>query len=169
MGTYARGSRSDRIADRARSSEIPQSDARAAGVAGVVETQEVESKAEISWQDRLLEALLGMEPAAFERLCQRLLRQAGFSRTQVTGRSGDGGIDGLGVYRVSLVSFQVFYQAKRWRAPVRQADAQGTATRWPSDQAELSAAVALRWLSLAAALALARGETTCWARSSSWL
>ena len=36
----------------------------------------------------------------------------------MTGRSGDGGIDGLGVYRVSLVSFQVFYQAKRWRNAV---------------------------------------------------
>lgn len=93
-------------------------EARAASAADVPVEQEVESAAELSWRDRLLEALLAMEPAAFERLCQRLLREAGFSRTQVTGRSGDGGIDGLGVYRVSLVSFQVFYQAKRWRNPV---------------------------------------------------
>lgn len=94
-------------------------DARAAGAAETLdESQEAESTAELSWRDRLLEALLAMDPAAFERLCQRLLREAGFSRTQVTGRSGDGGIDGLGVYRVSLVSFQVFYQAKRWRSAV---------------------------------------------------
>ena len=95
-------------------------DARAAANAtgAVVKTTEAEVEAEASWQDRLLEALLAMDPAAFERLCQRLLREAGFSRTQVTGRSGDGGIDGLGVYRVSLVSFQVFYQAKRWRNAV---------------------------------------------------
>jgi restriction system protein len=93
-------------------------EARAASAADVPVEQEVESAAELSWRDRLLEALLAMEPSAFERLCQRLLREAGFSRTQVTGRSGDGGIDGLGVYRVSLVSFQVFYQAKRWRNPV---------------------------------------------------
>ncbi|MEI2728329.1 MAG: restriction endonuclease [Candidatus Nanopelagicales bacterium] len=73
---------------------------------------------EASWQDELLEALLQIEPAAFERLCQRLLREAGFSRTQVTGRTGDGGIDGLGTYRLSLVSFQVFFQAKRWRNSV---------------------------------------------------
>lgn len=73
---------------------------------------------EVTWQDRLLEALLKLPPDAFERLCRLLLREAGFSRTQVTGRSGDGGIDGLGVYRVSLVSFQVFFQAKRWRASV---------------------------------------------------
>lgn len=82
------------------------------------EAEEADSQAEMTWKDRLLEALLDMQPAAFERLCQRLLREAGFSRTQVTGRSGDGGIDGLGVYRVSLVSFQVFYQAKRWRNAV---------------------------------------------------
>ncbi len=93
-------------------------DARATGAEALDQTPEVESEAEGSWRERLLEALLSMEPAAFERLCQRLLREAGFSRTQVTGRSGDGGIDGLGVYRVSLVSFQVFFQAKRWRNAV---------------------------------------------------
>lgn len=74
------------------------------------------------WQDQLLESLLAMDPAAFERLCQRLLREAGFSRTEVTGQSGDGGIDGVGVYRVSLVSFPVFFQAKRWRGSVRPSD-----------------------------------------------
>lgn len=93
-------------------------DARAAQPESLDETNEIESEAEGSWRERLLEALLSMDPAAFERLCQRLLREAGFSRTQVTGRSGDGGIDGLGVYRVSLVSFQVFFQAKRWRNAV---------------------------------------------------
>lgn len=98
-------------------------DARAASATQELdEAEEVEPETEMSWRDRLLEALLAMEPAAFERLCQRLLREAGFSRTQVTGRSGDGGIDGLGVYRVSLVSFQVFYQAKRWRNPVGAKD-----------------------------------------------
>lgn len=73
---------------------------------------------EDAWQDQLLEVLIDLDPIAFERLCQRLLREAGFSRTQLTKASGDGGIDGLGVYRVSLVSFQVYFQAKRWRRPV---------------------------------------------------
>lgn len=94
-------------------------DARAAaGTEALDQTDDAAVVAEVSWQERLLEALLSMDPAAFERLCQRLLREAGFSRTQVTGRSGDGGIDGLGVYRLSLVSFQVFFQAKRWRNAV---------------------------------------------------
>ncbi len=51
-----------------------------------------------------------MAPAAFERLAQRLLREADFDSVNVTGQSGDGGIDGLGVYRLGLVSFPVFFQ-----------------------------------------------------------
>ena len=35
-----------------------------------------------------------MDPTAFERLCQRVLRESGFVEVEVTGRSGDGGIDG---------------------------------------------------------------------------
>jgi restriction system protein len=66
-------------------------------------------------------ALLGLTPDAFERLTQRLLREAGFINTTVTGRTGDGGIDGLGVYRMSLVSFPVFFQSKRYRGSVGSA------------------------------------------------
>jgi restriction system protein len=73
---------------------------------------------EISWKERLLELLLAMSPAAFERLSQRLLREAGFIKVEVTGRSGDGGIDGIGVLRVQLVSFQVLFQSKRWKGSV---------------------------------------------------
>lgn len=70
------------------------------------------------WRDELLDALMDMPPQGFERLAQRLLREAGFISATVTGRSGDGGIDGLGVYRLSLVSFPVFYQCKRYRGSV---------------------------------------------------
>jgi restriction system protein len=71
-----------------------------------------------SWREELLQLLLAMSPDAFERLAQRLLRAAGFINTRVTGRSGDGGIDGMGVYRLSLVSFPVFFQCKRYRGSV---------------------------------------------------
>jgi len=70
------------------------------------------------WRDRLLEQIMQVAPDAFERLAQRLLREAGFVSASVTGRSGDGGIDGLGVYRMSLVSFPVFFQCKRYRGTV---------------------------------------------------
>lgn len=77
---------------------------------------------EESWEDQLLGRIMRLSPASFERLAQRLLREAGFTNTQVTGRSGDGGIDGLGVYRLSLVSFLVFFQCKRYVGSVGPGD-----------------------------------------------
>lgn len=74
-----------------------------------------------AWQDQLLDALMTMRADAFERLAQRLLREAGFINATVTGRTGDGGIDGLGVYRMSLVSFPVFFQCKRYKGSVGSA------------------------------------------------
>lgn len=70
------------------------------------------------WQATLLDELLKMEPDAFERLAQRLLREAGFVNTQVTGRSGDGGIDGTGDYQISLLTFPVYFQCKRYKGTV---------------------------------------------------
>jgi restriction system protein len=70
------------------------------------------------WKETLLTTLMGMHPAAFERLAQRLLREAGFRNVEVLGRSGDGGLDGIGVYRLSLVSFPVFFQCKRYQGSV---------------------------------------------------
>jgi len=71
-----------------------------------------------TWKEQLLEALLAVPPDSFERLARRLLREAGFISATVTGKSGDGGIDGIGVYRLSLVSFPVFFQCKRYRGSV---------------------------------------------------
>ena len=70
------------------------------------------------WSARLLGLLGEMAPDAFERLCQRVLREAGFTKVDVTGRSGDGGIDGIGVLRMNLVSFHVLFQCKRWKSSV---------------------------------------------------
>jgi restriction system protein len=72
-----------------------------------------------SWQDELLDVLLGIDPSAFERLIQRLLRESGFSQVEVTSRSGDGGIDGRGIMRLGgMMSFQVIFQCKRWKNSV---------------------------------------------------
>lgn len=70
------------------------------------------------WRQKLLVQLIAMEPAAFERLCQRLLREFGFIKVEVTGKSGDGGIDGTGVLRVNLLSFHVLFQCKRYSGSV---------------------------------------------------
>lgn len=71
-----------------------------------------------SWESQLMAQLLELSPSGFERLTQRLLREAGFINVIVTGRSGDGGIDGVGLYRPSLISFPVYFQCKRYRGSV---------------------------------------------------
>ncbi len=71
------------------------------------------------WKEQLLQVLLDMAPDRFEHLARRLLREAGFVSARVTGQTGDGGIDGIGIYRLSLVSFPVFFQCKRYRGSVR--------------------------------------------------
>jgi len=78
-----------------------------------------ETDAETLWRDELLATLLKMEPSAFERLVQRLLRESGFIQVEVTGQSGDGGIDGKGIMRLGgLLSFHVIFQCKRYQGSV---------------------------------------------------
>jgi len=73
----------------------------------------------VLWQEELLEQILSMSPDAFEKLCQRILRESGFIQVEVTGRSGDGGIDGRGIFRMAgLVSFRVLFQAKRYKGSI---------------------------------------------------
>ena len=79
---------------------------------------EDESEDAEEWKSSLLAKLGEMQPDAFERLSQRLLREAGFIKVEVRGKSGDGGIDGVGVLRMNLVSFQVYFQCKRWKGNV---------------------------------------------------
>ncbi len=67
----------------------------------------------------LLEVIKSLPPAGFERLCQRLLRENGFEQVTVTGKSGDGGIDGVGILQVNkFVSFTVLFQCKRYQGSV---------------------------------------------------
>jgi restriction system protein len=72
------------------------------------------------WKQKLHRLLTQtLTPAAFERLVQRLLRESGFSQVEVTGRTGDGGIDGRGIARIhGLLSFHVLFQCKRYQGSV---------------------------------------------------
>lgn len=71
------------------------------------------------YREELLSILRAIAPTGFERLCQRLLREADFENVVVTGRSGDGGIDGHGVLAVNpFVSFRVLFQCKRYAGAV---------------------------------------------------
>ena len=73
---------------------------------------------EFDWKEKLLAVLIKIDPSAFERLCQRILRESGFTKVEVTGKSNDGGIDGIGILRMNLVSFTVLFQCKRYKDSV---------------------------------------------------
>ena len=67
------------------------------------------------YRAELLALLLKLPAKGFERLAQRILREAGFTQVVVTGKSGDGGIDGHGTLEINpLVSFKVLFQCKRY-------------------------------------------------------
>lgn len=71
------------------------------------------------YREEALGLLLKLPPEGFERLAQRLLREAGFTQVIVTGQSGDGGIDGYGTLQINpLVSFKVLFQCKRYAKSV---------------------------------------------------
>ena len=75
-----------------------------------------------NWREDLLDILGKMPSSAFERLAQRMLRESGFTQVEVTGRSGDGGIDGKGILRLGgLLSFQIIFQCKRYKGSVSAA------------------------------------------------
>lgn len=72
-----------------------------------------------AWKETLLDKLYNISSSAFERLAQRLLRESGFIQVEVTGKAGDGGIDGKGIVRISgFLSFHVVFQCKRYRGTV---------------------------------------------------
>lgn len=94
--------------NKASSSDIPDE------AVGAIETLE-----ELAWHQQLHKTLLLLDPSAFERLAQRLLRESGFIQVQVTGKSGDGGIDGVGIARINgFLSFHVLFQCKRYQGSV---------------------------------------------------
>jgi restriction system protein len=67
----------------------------------------------------LLEKLMSLSADGFERLCQRLLRESGFESVTITGKSGDGGLDGIGILQVNaFVSFKVLFQCKRYSGSI---------------------------------------------------
>lgn len=76
-----------------------------------------------SWRKELMDTLQNMDPFAFERLAQRLLRECGFENVKVTKKSGDGGIDGYGKLKVNgIFCFNVAFQCKRYSNPVPASD-----------------------------------------------
>ncbi len=72
-----------------------------------------------TWREKLKNVLLNLKPDAFERLTQRLLRESGFTQVKVTGKTGDGGIDGVGIVKLNgIISFHMLFQCKRYAGSV---------------------------------------------------
>ena len=75
------------------------------------------------WRKKLYDVLVHMDPYAFERLAQRVLRECGFTQVEVTKKSGDGGIDGTGKLRINgIFSFNIAFQCKRYQGIVSAGD-----------------------------------------------
>jgi restriction system protein len=123
----------NQINDLMRRVQAMSGNTRTTNTASVVESDDSEDAEELvapnedkasvvgttNYREATLELLRGLSPSGFERLCQRILREAGFQQVKVTGRSGDGGIDGVGVLQVNpFVSFKVLFQAKRYQGSV---------------------------------------------------
>lgn len=75
---------------------------------------------EEGWKGELHSVLTKrLSPLGFERLIQRMLRESGFVQVEITGRSGDGGIDGRGIVRLNgFLTFHVIFQCKRYSGAV---------------------------------------------------
>ena len=89
------------------------------GLAVGQEVEDVPIAETKGWREQISEILQNMNPYAFEKLSQRLLRECGFSEVEVTKKSGDGGIDGVGKLRINgIFSFNVAFQCKRYKGQV---------------------------------------------------
>jgi restriction system protein len=89
-----------------------------------IELDDIDTPETQGWHEELYHVLTKeISPDAFERLTQRLLRESGFIQVEVTGRTGDGGIDGKGIARIhGFMSFHVIFQCKKYQGAVSAGD-----------------------------------------------
>jgi len=80
--------------------------------------------------ETILSILKNLSSGGFEKLCKRLLTEIGVHDVQITGGTGDQGIDGTGVVKVNdVVGFNIIFQCKRYKdavAPHHVRDFRGT-------------------------------------------
>jgi restriction system protein len=89
-----------------------------------IELEDTDAPETEGWREELYRVLTKEVSAdAFERLTQRLLRESGFVQVEVTGRTGDGGIDGKGIAKIhGFMSFHVIFQCKKYQGSVSAGD-----------------------------------------------
>jgi restriction system protein len=84
----------------------------------VVSFLELYEKYESDFRVQLLDRLLALKPADFERFARRVLMAYGFVEVTVTAISRDGGIDGHGRLTLGLATLSAAFQCKRWQGNV---------------------------------------------------
>lgn len=87
------------------------------------EAEEELSEAE-DWKKKAIEIITEkLTPSSFERLIQRILREKGFVQVEITGKTGDGGLDGRGIAKINgILSFHIIFQCKRYKGKVPSSD-----------------------------------------------
>ena len=73
---------------------------------------------EATIREKLRDRLLEMTPKQFEHFARKLLIAFGFVEVTVTGKAGDGGIDGYGEFRFGLSRTVAGFQCKRYKRNV---------------------------------------------------
>jgi len=73
-------------------------------------------------RQQLHELLMKLHPQQFEAFGAKLLESVGFTDTEVTSFTGDGGIDGYGNLQMGVVKVKAAFQVKRWRQNVPRSE-----------------------------------------------
>ncbi len=92
------------------SSEIKEKSPEDMIIDGITEIRE-------NLEEEILEKIMKCPPAFFERTVIQLLEKMGYGDGTVTGKSGDGGIDGM-IKQDNLGLDEIYVQAKRWENTV---------------------------------------------------
>ncbi len=93
-------------------------DRQGVGLEAGPDLEQLAEKYVSAFRKKVLQQLQDLTPRQFERFAAALLSAYGFPEVTVTGRAGDGGIDGHGKLKVGLATMSVAFQCKRWQGVV---------------------------------------------------
>ena len=93
-------------------------ESEAPGGSGPVNFEELAEDYVEAFKEKVIQKLQDLRPDQFERFAGVLLSAYGFVQVKVTGKAGDGGIDGYGSLKVGLATMNVAFQCKRWQGQV---------------------------------------------------
>jgi restriction system protein len=96
------------------SEEMQKAQTRKFLEAETVNLEEVSENYTASFKNNVLQKLHDLTPAQFEHFASFLLKAYGFQKIIVSGKSGDGGIDGHGQLKVGMAILKAAFQCKRW-------------------------------------------------------